>query len=242
MLNVFFKFSSVNSSNTTDTLTAEKPPYSYVALIARAIEVNICFAVGISHSFFYHSNKNAIIFFSIHHNVVQHSTKFIRISHQISRITRKIKKVGKIPFGTILAWTSALWRWHAMAVANAKAIIGRSAAVCFHILLSFLFEAIWSLCEFVALQRSIYGRFEKEFNCIFFFLNYCQSIIDAHYEEMFENGNFRRRRRMKRTYNQRSSVTAIPRLYDSQYVNANYSSPRVIPNRFHPYSYSYDSS
>lgn len=59
---------------------------------------------------------------------------------------------------------------------------------------------------------------------------------------MFENGNFRRRRRMKRSYNQRSSVTAIPRLYDSQYVNANYSSPRVIPNRFHPYSYSYDSS
>lgn len=60
--------------------------------------------------------------------------------------------------------------------------------------------------------------------------------IDAHYEEMFENGNFRRRRRMKRTYN-RTSAAHISRLYDSPY-NPNYSSTaRMYANPSYRYSY-----
>lgn len=63
---------------------------------------------------------------------------------------------------------------------------------------------------------------------------------DAHYEEMFENGNFRRRRRMKRTYN-RSSAAHISRLYDTPYANSGYpSTARMYPNP--PYRYSYDSA
>lgn len=72
-------------------------------------------------------------------------------------------------------------------------------------------------------------------------LSHCQfskypSKIDAHYEEMFENGNFRRRRRMKRTYN-RTSASHISRLYDSPY-NSNYSSTaRMYANPSYRYSY-----
>lgn len=85
-------------------------------------------------------------------------------------------------------------------------------------------------------------------NSIFFnihLINSCRSIlfdlfkiwkIDAHYEEMFENGNFRRRRRMKRTYN-RTSAAHISRLYDSPY-NPNYSSTaRMYANPSYRYSY-----
>lgn len=62
------------------------------------------------------------------------------------------------------------------------------------------------------------------------------AFLDAHYEEMFENGNFRRRRRMKRTYN-RTSAAHISRLYDSPY-NPNYSSTaRMYANPSYRYSY-----
>lgn len=63
-----------------------------------------------------------------------------------------------------------------------------------------------------------------------------QHKSDAHYEEMFENGNFRRRRRMKRTYN-RTSAAHISRLYESPY-NPNYSTTaRMYANPSYRYSY-----
>lgn len=56
---------------------------------------------------------------------------------------------------------------------------------------------------------------------------------------MFENGNFRRRRRMRRTYN-RSSAAHIPRPYDPHYVNPNYSTTaRMFSNQ---YRYNYDTA
>lgn len=54
---------------------------------------------------------------------------------------------------------------------------------------------------------------------------------------MFENGNFRRRRRMKRTYN-RASAAHISRLYESPY-NTNYSTTARMYANHQPYRYSY---
>ncbi|XP_055295947.1 forkhead box protein fkh-2-like isoform X2 [Sitodiplosis mosellana] len=66
--------------------------------------------------------------------------------------------------------------------------------------------------------------------------NYWTLSSHAHYEEMFENGNFRRRRRMKRTYN-RTSAAHISRLYESPY-NPNYSTTaRMYANPSYRYSY-----
>ncbi|XP_031622933.1 forkhead box protein L2-like isoform X2 [Contarinia nasturtii] len=66
--------------------------------------------------------------------------------------------------------------------------------------------------------------------------NYWTLSSHAHYEEMFENGNFRRRRRMKRTYN-RTSAAHISRLYETPY-NPNYTtSARMYANPSYRYSY-----
>lgn len=62
---------------------------------------------------------------------------------------------------------------------------------------------------------------------------FCKPIA-AHYEEMFENGNYRRRRRMKRTYS-RTSAAHISRY--SPY-NPNYSTTaRMYPNPSYAYGY-----
>lgn len=123
---------------------------------------------------------------------------------------------GRIRFDTISVWTNVSLKCHARVVQKEKATIGRWAVVSY-----------WT------------------FNICYNLINSCRLIlfdfaniwkIDAHYEEMFENGNFRRRRRMKRTYN-RTSAAHISRLYDSPY-NPNYSSTaRMYANPSYRYSY-----
>lgn len=112
----------MNSSNKPEA-SNEKPPYSYVALIAMAIEVNnLIFADGTSAARPVHARLteynlisgfvfSPCIFFVLlvaqytfhrtHNNAVPRSTKSIRISRPTSRTTRKTKKAGKIPFDII---------------------------------------------------------------------------------------------------------------------------------------------
>lgn len=112
----------MNSSNKPEA-SNEKPPYSYVALIAMAIEVNNLIFAGTSaarpvHAKFTEYNLilgsvflSLSIFFVLlvaqytfhrtHNNAVPRSTKSIRISRPTSRTTRKTKKAGKIPFDII---------------------------------------------------------------------------------------------------------------------------------------------
>ena len=82
--------------------------------------------------------------------------------------------------------------------------------------------------------RLFFLFFPLRSGCVF--KNLQKQNSDAHYEEMFENGNFRRRRRMKRTYN-RTSAAHISRLYESPY-NPNYSTTaRMYANPSYRYSY-----
>ncbi|XP_032595015.1 forkhead box protein E1-like [Drosophila grimshawi] len=59
--------------------------------------------------------------------------------------------------------------------------------------------------------------------------------LDAHYEDMFENGNYRRRRRMKRPYRNISKFSGLHALSDT--FNSKTMVPQVPEQSYYQYSY-----
>lgn len=105
---ISFSNSLVNSSKPRSTPTTEKPPYSYVALIAMAIEVSISRSSE-SLCFFLYDQHNSKIPFHLPKKKTnrilpsdeQRSAKFMLTLQQTFRTLKRIKKVGKIQFVTI---------------------------------------------------------------------------------------------------------------------------------------------
>lgn len=169
--------SAINSSTKRDNAN-EKPPYSYVALIAMAIQVNNLNHHMPSLRFYFLKLFSSHYFYSIRHCIVPHWVRFTHISHRTIHTTRRTRKAGKIPFATISVWTSASWKLHATEVAKERETIGHWVS----------WIAVDSKLHTISFQRFISTEFRL-------FVK-----IDPQYGDMFENGNFRRRRRMKRPY------------------------------------------